>query len=139
MSVVLIVEDDADLLAAISDGLVDEGWTVLGAGSVGEALELTRTRQVDVVLSDLRLADGDGQEIFRACQAGAGGQPVVFMTGLPLPERDLDGSTVLTKPFDLAQAAIALRRVLSQHRRDLRTKVSADPCSRGDSRAARGA
>ena len=116
MSVVLIVEDDPDLLGAISDGLAEDGWTVLGAGSMARALELARTHQMDVVLSDLRLADGDGQALEHALRAGAVTVPVVFMTGLSLRGRDLGASTVIVKPFDMAEAAAALRRALSERR-----------------------
>ena len=111
MSVVLIVENDADLLGALSEGLADQGWTVLGATSVRGALEVAQTRHVDVVLSDLGLADGDGEALAGTLGATL---PLVFMTGSSLRGRELHGLSVVTKPFDVPEVAAILAQALSQ-------------------------
>lgn len=123
-SVVLLVEDDADLLGAVSDGLTEDGWTVLAASSVSQALELVRTRRVDVIFSDLRPADGDGQILQHADRAVGDPVPIVFMTGLLPRGRDLAGSTVIIKPFETSQATAALRQTLSK-----RASAKAKPTS----------
>jgi two-component system phosphate regulon response regulator PhoB len=118
MSAVLIVEDDPDLLGAVSEGLEAEGWTVLQARSVGEALELTRMHAVDIVLSDLGLADGDGEMLRRALgrDPSTFDVPLVIMTASSVRGRDLDPSTVIRKPFDAVDASAALERALSRQR-----------------------
>lgn len=118
MSVVLLVEDDAELLAAISDGLVAEGWKVLAATSVSQALELSAGHAIDIVLSDMGLADGDGEALRRPFIAA--GLPVVLMTGSSLRERETGPSSILIKPFDTVDAAAFLERALSKHRRNAR-------------------
>lgn len=57
---VLLVEDDVDNLELLSSYLEGEGATILSAGSIAGALALSIGRRVDVVVSDLELADGNG-------------------------------------------------------------------------------
>jgi DNA-binding response OmpR family regulator len=118
MLTVLIVDDDADLLEAVSDSVDSEGWTVLAAASRSAALELARSNHVDVVLADLSLADGEGRALEKAFRAlgPAGTAPFVFMTGSPQRSPEPDGSTVLTKPFSVRELVVALEDAMSGHR-----------------------
>jgi DNA-binding response OmpR family regulator len=63
---------------------------------------------VDVVLSDLGLADGDGGALAGTLGANL---PLVFMAGSPLRARELDASSVIIKPFDLGEARMRWRRL----------------------------
>jgi DNA-binding response OmpR family regulator len=110
MPAVLIVDDDADLLVALSDAVDNEGWTVLAASSGAAALDLAQSNRIDVVLADLSLADGAGRALEKAFRAlgPAGTPPLVFMTGSSLNGRQVDGWTVLTKPFDVRELMAVL-------------------------------
>lgn len=57
---VLLVEDDIDNLELLGSFLEDEGARVLSAGSIVAALAMSLGHLIDVVVSDLELADGDG-------------------------------------------------------------------------------
>ena len=57
---VLLVEDDVDNLELLAMCLEGEGATVLAAGSIAAALAMSIDRQVDVVVADMELPDGDG-------------------------------------------------------------------------------
>jgi DNA-binding NtrC family response regulator len=60
----LIVEDDATQARTMARLLGLEGVEVGVAGSVAEAMAALSEHPTDVVLSDLRLPDGDGMELF---------------------------------------------------------------------------
>jgi CheY-like chemotaxis protein len=60
MRVVLVVDDDKDLLAVLSEALAMEGWTVLAAPSASSALKTALSISVDVVLTDLVMPNQDG-------------------------------------------------------------------------------
>jgi CheY-like chemotaxis protein len=57
---VLVVEDDQDNLELLAQCFEHEGALVLSASSIAAALAVSIGRQVDVVVADLELPDGDG-------------------------------------------------------------------------------
>jgi DNA-binding response OmpR family regulator len=68
---ILVIEDDADVLAAYLVLLRLEGAEVAGARTGQDALRLCRAGRFDVVLSDLGLPDIPGDVLIRAIRATA--------------------------------------------------------------------
>ena len=62
---VLLVEDDADNLELLGACFEEEGALIYCASSIAGALAVTVDKRVDVVVSDLELADGDGCVLLR--------------------------------------------------------------------------
>ena len=60
MSHILVVDDEPEIRESLAAILVDEGYTVTSAATAGEALELIRDADYDVVLLDIWLPDRDG-------------------------------------------------------------------------------
>jgi DNA-binding response OmpR family regulator len=63
---ILIVEDSSLVTDAFSVLFTEAGYDVDIAGTVAEAVERGSEKQVDVMLLDLSLPDGDGLEIMDA-------------------------------------------------------------------------
>jgi diguanylate cyclase (GGDEF)-like protein/PAS domain S-box-containing protein len=61
----LIIDDEPGVLSALRRALRLENYKLLTANSSSEALNLMATNPVDVVLTDLRLADTSGVEFLR--------------------------------------------------------------------------
>src|SRR5262249_49816030 len=61
-SVILVVDDDPDILEALTEILADEGFEVLAARHGEEALAHFATRPPDLVLLDLMMPVMDGWE-----------------------------------------------------------------------------
>lgn len=61
--VVLIVDDKQPVLKAIERTCRAEEWTTISAGSGDQALEIMRSRVVDVVVSDMRMPGMKGAEL----------------------------------------------------------------------------
>lgn len=103
--VVLVVEDEAIIAYCSAAMLEDAGHAVLGpAHTVGQALELARTRQPEVALVDIDL-ETPGAGIGLASQLRAQyGTAIVFMTGRmeALDHSDIAGG-VISKPYDPAE------------------------------------
>jgi CheY-like chemotaxis protein len=62
---VLVVDDDEDVLEAISEALVQAGYSVLGASDGAEALEQLKTATPALILLDLYMPTMDGAEFRR--------------------------------------------------------------------------
>jgi PAS domain S-box-containing protein len=62
---ILVVEDELDALDLITIDLTAHGAKVRGASSAAEALELLRTEQFDLMISDIGMADTDGYNLIK--------------------------------------------------------------------------
>jgi len=111
---VLIVDDDADVLDAVAEVLVLEGFAVRQARGGAAALDVLRTeRAPGVVLLDARMEDVDGRTVWQWIRTNPAtcGVPVVFMTA-DRRFQPLDGASVLEKPFGVADLLDAVRIAL---------------------------
>ena len=77
---VLIVEDDDVFLRPLRRALELGGFDVLTAGSGEEALDLLKTEDVDLTLTDQRLPGMDGVAVVRRLRAEHPEIAVVVMT-----------------------------------------------------------
>lgn len=113
---ILVVEDDATLGMSLKQRLVLEGFTVRWARSAAEANEALKDAAPDIILSDIRLPDGDGETIMRRHFAHFGLVPVIFMTAYGDIDQAVrlvrDGAVdYVSKPFDLDALVEALRNI----------------------------
>lgn len=114
MGVVLVVDDDFDFLAVLSDTLTGEGWKVLVASSASAALRAARLGRVDVVLTDVVMPFGDGQTLENTFRSDPRLKdvPFVFMSGMIGYARELPDARVLVKPFKAHEVVAMLRSCL---------------------------
>jgi DNA-binding response OmpR family regulator len=97
---ILIVEDDFMLADFAEEILVDRGYEVSGiARTVAEAVALARRTRPDLVMLDLRLADGGlGTEV-AAQLLGIGRPGILYVTGNMSQVALTDGDACLAKPY----------------------------------------
>ena len=62
---ILVVEDEADALDLITIDLAEHGAKVRGASSAAEALDLLRSDEFDLLISDIGMADTDGYDLIK--------------------------------------------------------------------------
>ena len=58
--VILVVDDESELREAISFDLKKRGCTVYEAANGTEAFEVVKKHKIDIVISDVRMPNGDG-------------------------------------------------------------------------------
>ena len=111
---ILLVEDHTDTRRVLSSLLGRSGHEILTAKGVTEALDVLSTTRVNVLLSDLGLADGDGLDLVGKAKTL---QPKIKAIALTArgSNNDLEAGKkagfdhYLTKPFDFHE----LRTLLS--------------------------
>jgi DNA-binding NtrC family response regulator len=118
---VLLVDDDAHLLASLRRALRAEPYTIVVAGSPAEALGLLASRPVDVVLTDQHMPGMSGAEFLVRVRAQYPHVISIMLTGhadLATAIHAINAGEVyrlFTKPCDVGTLAVAIRQAL-QHR-----------------------
>jgi DNA-binding NtrC family response regulator len=77
---ILIVDDDPHFLRVLARILSGENFLVSSAGGACDALELVKTAQFDLVISDLRMPDCDGLSFLQTLRQGGSSIPVIILT-----------------------------------------------------------
>ncbi|WP_289483960.1 response regulator, partial [Enterobacter sp. E105B] len=76
----LLVDDDPGLLKLLGLRLTSEGYSVETAASGLEGLRVLGREQIDLVISDLRMDEMDGMQLFSEIQKVQPGLPVIILT-----------------------------------------------------------
>jgi signal transduction histidine kinase/CheY-like chemotaxis protein len=116
----LVVEDEAQLAAAVTESLRDAGYTVEHASDGEQALRRVAAQKFDVVICDLKMPRLDGKAFFRELSSKSPklARRVIFVTGDVAgtdAEKFLDesGCRWLAKPFRLADLLRTVKEVLT--------------------------
>jgi DNA-binding NtrC family response regulator len=80
MNNVLIVDDEAAMRAALEANFRRRGWQVQTASGVGEALAKFRTAPSTLVVTDMRMPDGDGLAVMLGVRTCIPDTPVILLT-----------------------------------------------------------
>ncbi len=119
---VLIVDDDPPIREMLTDFLKEEGYETLVAADGASALDALRqsSEHIDLALLDMRLPDVQGLEILRAMAEKGMELPVIVMTAhgtssTAIHSMQLGAYDYLTKPIDLNQLGLTIKRLLEHH------------------------
>jgi len=115
----LLVDDDRLVLDAMATWLREQGYEVLAASGKGAAFGLLAQRRFDLVLADIRLADGDGFEILAHCREEYPQTTVVLITGYATIETGIEALRagafdLITKPLIDEELSMSIDRALTQ-------------------------
>ncbi len=135
METILIVDDEKNYLTILTAILEEEGFEVLTALSGQEALDIRKTSDVDLVLTDMKMPVMDGIELLEHIKAIDPELPVVMMTAHGTVDKAVEAMqkgaySYILKPFDnerliiYVKKAIAVYQVIKENRRLRDTVVS---------------
>jgi len=115
---VLVVDDEAAMRMALEASFRRSGWDVSTAGGTVEALAKFRRSPSPLVVTDVRMPDGDGLHVMRAVREIAPSTAVIFLTAYgTVPdavEAIKEGACdYLTKPVAFERLQEAAERVLA--------------------------
>jgi two-component system response regulator HydG len=80
-STILVTDDDQNTLKSLREGLTNEGYSVLSAASGTEGLDLARSRNPDLILTDLMMPGINGLLFLKAVKKINPYLPVIIITG----------------------------------------------------------
>ena len=104
---ILVVDDEQELRDLVCEYLEKKGFQTSRASSGNSAIEVMKEAKVDVIISDVRMADGTGVELLSYVKSNKSEIPFFFMTGFSeiSEERLLSNgaSALFVKPIDRKQ------------------------------------
>jgi two-component system KDP operon response regulator KdpE len=113
MTTILVVDDEAPILRALSITLSARGYTVVTAATGTEGLAATASERPAVVVLDLGLPDMDGVEVIRGIR-GWSTVPIIVLSAREQEQQkvaalDAGADDYVTKPFGMHELLARLR------------------------------
>ena len=110
----LLVEDDHLVAQGLCRSLRQEGYSVEHSATVKHALQCLGSGEIELVILDLGLPDGDGSQILKHIKAQKKVSPVVILTARSsiddkVQGLDMGADDYLAKPFEPAELFARLR------------------------------
>jgi CheY-like chemotaxis protein len=116
--VILIVDDDAAVLATAVMLVESLGYRAETASNGSEALRMVMADDFDAVLTDVMMPDMNGFQLARRIRAIKPGLPVIGVTGYANVVEDREYcDVVLQKPYHTATIARTLAKVIPHESR----------------------
>jgi DNA-binding NtrC family response regulator len=118
---ILVVEDNASLLALVQTILTEAGFTVLTAANADDAVGFAgHAKTIDLLLSDVMMPDGSGPDLALNLKRSWPEMRVILMSGYPGGEILVlnYGWHFIRKPFVPVQLVAMINEVFNVETRD---------------------
>src|SRR5207302_6294029 len=119
MATILVVDDEKNYLWMLGELFQNEGYEVLTCEKGSEALTLLRDGQVDLLLTDLRMAETDGMALLARAREIAPPVSTIIMTAYGTIERAVEAMRLgaydfILKPFNQADLLRTVAKALER-------------------------
>jgi two-component system, NtrC family, response regulator PilR len=119
MPTILVVDDEPNIIEVLEIVLQDEGMEVLKSNSGREALTLLQEKDVDLVISDIRMPDFSGVELLREAKQLRPDTVFIMITAFASTENAIEALQhgafdYITKPFRMEELRSIVHRALDK-------------------------
>jgi len=116
---ILVVDDELLIRDLLYDFFQQQGWTIAVAENGERALEILRSRKIDILLTDIKMPQMDGLALTTQVRSLYPDIPVVLMTGYPSVETAVEGikakvEDYIIKPFNINKLFKVLKSQLEE-------------------------
>jgi len=126
MKTVLIVDDEKNYLVVLGAFLAEQGYETITADNAEQALEIVKSTDLDLVVTDMKMSPMDGIELLRHIKAVYPDLPVIMMTAYGTVEKAVEAMQLgafnfILKPFQnetlnqLASKAVRSYQLLKEN------------------------
>lgn len=117
---ILLVDDNANILAVLSDFLKSAGYAVHEAKDAQGAIEVVKEELPDLALIDLRMPGMNGIDLMLSLKKTKSHLPVIIYSGYPsintaIEALKMGADDYITKPFFLDELKMSVNHVLKKY------------------------
>lgn len=117
---ILLVEDDASIVSALTDLLESEGFAVRACSTQDAACAALAEQAFDIALLDITLSQGNGFAVCAAAREAAPDMPVIFLTASDdeystVAGLDMGAVDYIAKPFRARELVSRIRSALRRN------------------------
>ena len=118
---ILVVEDNDGLREVLTEALATENYSVAQASSAEEGIEKLKQTAFDIVITDLKLPEGDGISVLEAAKAEKPDCDVIIITAYGTVDKAVDAMKkgavdFITKPFSIDQIRLLVVKILKSRK-----------------------
>jgi len=118
---ILIVDDEADVLASLDELMRTEGYQTATASTAAAGLEKLDKEPFDLVLLDISLPDSNGIDVLRTIKRDSPELPVIMITAYDSSQIAFQASregaeSYITKPWDNDKLLLEISNLLDRSR-----------------------
>ena len=118
---ILIIDDEADVLASLDELMRSEGYQTATASTAAAGLEKLEKAPYDLVLLDISLPDSNGIDVLRTIKRDSPELPVIMITAYDSSQVAFQASregaeSYVTKPWDNDKLLLEIRNLLDRSR-----------------------
>ncbi|MFQ7312500.1 response regulator transcription factor [Sellimonas sp.] len=119
MASILVLEDEESVNRGIELTLKKEGYTVYGVRTIGEAREILKTKNPELLIFDVNLPDGNSLELIREIREKTAAH-IICLTALDQEMDQVIGyeagaDDYVTKPFSLSVLMLKVNAYFKKH------------------------
>ena len=135
MQRILLAEDDEIMRITLQDTLEGQGWHVDAKDNGLEALEMLKSNNYHLLLSDIRMPGLDGEELLKECLALSPLTGVIMMTAYGSVQDAVEclkegAADYMLKPFDSDDLVIRINRIFEMQTVKARCASLEECCKR---------
>lgn len=140
---ILVIEDDITFSLMLTTWLGKKGFTVKSSSTVSDAKRKLKEETFHLVLSDLRLPDGDGIDFLKWLKDAYPAIPLMMMTGYAdiqtaVKAMKTGAIDYIAKPINPEELLVKIKEIISMEEKpETAADVSSNPYIEGQSQAAR--
>ena len=121
MNHILVVDDEPSMRTTLKILLENEGYETDEASSIAEATELLNGNIYDLIITDLRLDDGDGTQVLEYVKSNSMKSAVIVLTAFgsiksAVEAMKLGAYEYVTKPIDSEHLLMAVSKAIEHNK-----------------------
>jgi two-component system, NtrC family, response regulator AtoC len=116
---ILLVDDDKEILKALSQTIKQDNTQIFMSENISEALLVLEEEEIDIILSDLVLPDGNGIDLLKKIKQERPETLFILMTGHSTVDNAVDALKsgafdYITKPFNITEVRHLVDKAVGQ-------------------------
>ena len=120
---ILVVDDELLIRDLLYDFFSGQGWQIAVAENGEKALEIVRSKKIDLILTDIKMPEMDGLTLASKVSQTHPEIPVVVMTGYPSVDTAVSAlrskvADYVIKPFNINQLFKLVESKLNEKKAD---------------------